>query len=108
LPVKDVPKFEKQFFFGSVNVLCCGDKSGYVFLHVSKDRDRTNHVNLFLLEGRDDTHHYVWTKTYHVWSPVERQLVMHPSSATTVYIHFAQSAFTIVTPPTVNAIHRTT
>jgi len=78
----------------SVNVLCSGDESGY--------------VPLFLLERPDDTHHYVWTKTYRVWSPTERQLVMQPSSAATVYIHFAQSASTIATSPTVNAIHRRT
>ena len=85
LPVKDVPKFEKNLFI-SVNVLCSGDESGYVPLYVSKDRNRSHHVNLFLLEGPDDTHHYVWNKTCHVWSPAKRQLVMQPLSAATVYI----------------------
>jgi len=31
-------------------------------MYVSKKRDHFHHVNLFPLEGRDYTHHYVWTK----------------------------------------------
>jgi len=56
LPVKNIPKFEKQHSFIS------GDKRGYVSMYVSKKRDHFHHVNLFPLEGRDYTHHYVWTK----------------------------------------------
>ena len=59
LPVKDKPKFEKQNPSISVNVLCSGDERGYVPLYVSKERDHSHHVNLFLLEERNDIHHYV-------------------------------------------------
>jgi len=62
LAVKDVPKFEKQNPSISVNVLCSGDEGGFVPLHVSKERDRPHHVNLFLIEGADETRHYVWLK----------------------------------------------
>jgi len=31
-------------------------------LHVSKERDRPHHVNLFLIEGEDESKHYVWVK----------------------------------------------
>jgi len=62
LPVKDIPKFEKQNPSISVNVLCSGDMRGYVPLYISKKRDHSHHVNLFLLDGRDNTHHYVQTK----------------------------------------------
>jgi len=62
MPVKDIPKFEKQNPSVSVNVLCRGDDGGYVPLYVSKERDRLHHVNLFLLEGPDDTRHCVWIK----------------------------------------------
>jgi len=62
MPVKDIPKFEKQNPSLSVNVLCSGDEGGFVPLYVSKERDRLHHVNLFLLEGPDDTHHYVLIK----------------------------------------------
>jgi len=55
MPVKDIPKFEKQKLFVSVIVLCSGDDGGYVPLYVSKERDRHHHVNLFLIEGPDDT-----------------------------------------------------
>ena len=53
---------EKQNPSVSVNVLCSGENSGYVPLYVSKERDRSHHVNLFLLEGPDDARHYVWIK----------------------------------------------
>ena len=59
LPVKDKPKFEKQNPSISVNVLCSGDERGYVPLYASKERDHSHHVNLFLLEERNDIHHYV-------------------------------------------------
>jgi len=63
MSVKDIPKFEKQNHSVSVNVLCSsGDDGGYVSLYVSKERDRRHHVNLFLIEGPDDTRHYVWIK----------------------------------------------
>jgi len=62
MPVKDIPKFEKQNPSISMNVLCSGDEGGFVPLYVSKERDRLHHVNLFLLEGPDDTRHYVWIK----------------------------------------------
>ena len=62
LAVKDVPKFEKQNPLISVNVLCSGDEGGYVLLHVSKERDHLHHVNLFLIEGADESKHYVWVK----------------------------------------------
>jgi len=62
LAVKDVPKFEKQNLTISVNVLCRGDEGGFVPLHVSKERDRPHHVNLFLIEGEDENRHYVWVK----------------------------------------------
>ena len=64
MPVKDIPKFEKQNPDISVNVVCIGDDSGYVPLYVSKQRNRRHHVNLFLTEGSDEhgnhRHHYVW------------------------------------------------
>ena len=64
MPVKDIPKFEKQYPDISVNVLCSGDDSGYVPLYVSKQRNRRHHVNLFLIEISDEhgnqRHHYVW------------------------------------------------
>ena len=62
LAVKDVLKFEKQNPSISVNVLCGGNQGGFVPLHVSKERDRPHHVNLFLIEGPEETHHYVWVK----------------------------------------------
>jgi len=62
MPVKDISKFEKQNPSISINVLCRGDDGGYVPLYVSKERNRRHHVNLFLIEGPDDTHHYVWIK----------------------------------------------
>ena len=46
----------------SINVLCSGDEGGLVPLYVSKERDRLHHVNLFLIEGPDETRHYVWIK----------------------------------------------
>jgi len=57
LAVKDVPKFEKQNPSISVNVVCRGDESGYVPLYASKERDRPHHVNLFLIEGADESKH---------------------------------------------------
>ena len=62
LAVKDVPKFEKQNLSISVSVLCRGDEGGFVPLHVSKERDRPHHVNLFPIEGADENRHYVWVK----------------------------------------------
>ena len=62
IPVKDIPKFEKQTPSISINVLCSGDEGGFVPLYVSKERDRLHHVNLFLREGPDDTRHHVWIK----------------------------------------------
>jgi len=50
---------EKQNPSTSVNVLCCGDESGYVSLYVSKERDRFHHANLSQLEEQDDTYSYV-------------------------------------------------
>ena len=29
---------------------------------MSKERDRPHHVNLFLIAGPEETHHYVWVK----------------------------------------------
>ena len=63
MPVKDIPKFEHQNPSISVNVLCKGDDDGLIPLHVSKERDRRHHVNLFLIEGPDNKHHYVWIKS---------------------------------------------
>jgi len=60
--VKDVPKFEKQNPSISGNVLCGGDVSGFVPLYVSKERERCHHVNLFPIEGPNETRHYVWLK----------------------------------------------
>jgi len=57
------PKFEEQNPSISVNVLCKGDDDGLVPLYVSKERDRRHHVNLFLIEGPDNKHHYVWIKS---------------------------------------------
>jgi len=62
LSVKDIPKFEKQNPSISVNVLCGGDEGGFVPLYVSNERGRRHHVNLFLLEGPDETRHYVSVK----------------------------------------------
>jgi len=62
MPVKDIPKFEKQNPSVSVNVLCSGNEGGFVPLYVSKERGRLHHVNLFLIEGPDETRHYVWIK----------------------------------------------
>ena len=62
LAVKDVPKFEKQNPSISVNILCLGDEGCFVPLHVSKERDRPHHVNLFLIEGPDESQHNVWVK----------------------------------------------
>jgi len=62
LAVKDVPKFEKQNPSISVSVLCRGDDGGFVPLHVSKERDRPHHVNLFLIEGEDEKRNYMWVK----------------------------------------------
>ena len=59
MPVKNIPKFEKQNPFLSITVLYSGDEGGFVALYVSKERDRRHRVNLFLLEGPDKTHHYV-------------------------------------------------
>ena len=62
MPVRDIPKFEKQNPTISINVLCKGDDDGYVPLYVSKERDRRHHVNLFLIEGPHNSIHYVWIK----------------------------------------------
>jgi len=62
MPVKDIPKFEKLNSDISVNVLARGDGEGYVPLYVSKERNRRHHINLFLIEGSDRSHHYVWIK----------------------------------------------
>jgi len=62
LAVKDVPKFERQNPSISVNILCLADQGGFVPLHVSKERDRPHHVNLFLIEGPDESKHYVLIK----------------------------------------------
>jgi len=62
LAVKDVPKFEKQNPSISVNVLCSGNEGGFVPLYVSKERDRHHHVNLFQIEGADESKHYLWVK----------------------------------------------
>jgi len=63
MPVKDIPKFEKLNPDISVNVLASGDGEGYVPLHVSKERNRRHHINLFLIEGPERCHHYVWIKS---------------------------------------------
>ena len=55
LAVKDVPKFKKQNPSISVSVICRGDDGGFVPLHVSKEQGRPHHVNLFLIEGEDET-----------------------------------------------------
>jgi len=60
LAVKDVPKFEKQNPSISVNVLCGGDEGGYFPIYVSKERDRLHRVNLFLLEGADESYRYMF------------------------------------------------
>jgi len=62
LPVKDVPKFERQNPTISVNVLCLGDQGGFVPLHVSKEPGSPHHVNLLLIEGECENRHYVWVK----------------------------------------------
>jgi len=62
MPIHEIQKFEKQNSSISVNVLCKGDDGGYVPLYVSKERDRCHHVNLFLIQGPDNSHHYVWIK----------------------------------------------
>jgi len=54
MPVKNVPTFEKLNPDISINVFCKGDEGGYVPLYVSKERNRRHHVNLFLLEGKDE------------------------------------------------------
>jgi len=54
LDVRDVPKFEALSPTISVNVLCTGDEGGYVPLHMSKYRNRTYQINLFLLWGKDE------------------------------------------------------
>jgi len=59
MPVKNIPKFEKQNPSISVNVLCKGDDGGLVPLYVTKERERRHHVNLFLIEGPDNQQHYV-------------------------------------------------
>ena len=59
MPVRGIPKFEKQNPTISINVLCKGDDDGYVPLYVSKERDRCHHVKLFLIEGPDNSTHYV-------------------------------------------------
>ena len=63
MPVKDIPKFEKQNPSISVNVLCKGDDGGLVPLYVTKERERRHHVNLFLIEGPDNQQHYVCIKS---------------------------------------------
>jgi len=62
MPVRDIPKFEKQNPTISINILCKGNDGGYVPLYVSKERGRRHHVNLFLIEGPDNSTHYVWIK----------------------------------------------
>ena len=63
MPVKDIPKFEHQNPSISVNVLCKDGDGGLVPLYVSMERNRRHHVNLFLIEGPDNKHHYVWIKS---------------------------------------------
>jgi len=46
-----------------VNVLCKDGDGGLVPLYVSMERNRRHHVNLFLIEGPDNKHHYVWIKS---------------------------------------------
>jgi len=62
MPVQDIPKFEKQNPTISINVLRKGDDGGYVPVYVSRVRDHHYHVNLFLIEGPDNSRHYVWIK----------------------------------------------
>ena len=61
-----MPTFEKLNPDISINVLCKGDEGGYVPLYVSKERNRRHHVNLFLLEEKDEhgnkVQHYIWIK----------------------------------------------
>ena len=87
IPLKGVPKFEKQNLFFSVHVLCCGDGGGYVPLYVSKERNRFHHVNLFVIEGPDDHHHYVWIKNM-------SRLVFHRTNHQhqTIRVRFAPSS----------------
>jgi len=64
MSVKNVPTFEKFNPDISINVLCKGDEDGYVLLCVNKERNRSHHVNLFLVGKKDkhgnDLQHYVW------------------------------------------------
>jgi len=57
MPVRDIPKSEKQNPTISINVLCKGDDGGYVPVYVSKERSRRHHANLFLIEGPDNSTH---------------------------------------------------
>jgi len=64
MPVQDIPKFDKQNPTISINVLCKGDDGGYIPLYISKERDRRHHVNLLLIEGPDNSTHYVCIEKY--------------------------------------------
>jgi len=109
LAVKDVPKFEKQNSSISVNVLCSGDEGGFVPLHVSKERDRPHHVNLFLIEGPDESKHYVWLKNFY---RLVRGRTKHTGEKAFVCNHclhpFSNKDTLVATYPIANAIPRKT
>ena len=44
MPIREIPKFEKQNPSISANVLCKGDDGGFVPVYVSKERDRRDRL----------------------------------------------------------------
>ena len=64
VPLKQIPRFEKQNSTISINVISLEPESkGYSIDYLSPDRDRKHHVNLLLLSDENTTH-YTWIKHF--------------------------------------------
>ena len=62
IATKDVPKFEEMNSELSINILAVGDtKHEYCVEYLSPHRNRTHHINLFLIE-EGQKRHYVYVK----------------------------------------------
>jgi len=106
--VRDVLKFEALSPTISVNVLCTGDKGWYVPLYMSKHRNRTHQINLFLLEGKDEEgntrKHYVWIKNMSRLVEDEQTMGIKHSCFSLVFTCFVIGKVSSVTYQTVSDI----
>ena len=80
ITTKDVPKFEHLNPHVSVNILVFGNTNReFCIEYLSPHRNRTHHVNLFLIE-QHGKHHYVWIKN------ISRLVAGRTSSTNKTYI----------------------